>query len=307
MINEKKFTHLAVMVLLAASVFVAGCDRGRRGSQVQPDSSVTSLSGSMALVINDEYPYNMAFAKIVDNANRPITNLKVGNINILEDGRPVIPLDAAPAYSPQAIVLVLDRSGSMSGVTDDLNDAVIGFIDSLSERDYVEIIDFESEIVIKQTFTNDKKKLKDIIALGAALGGTMFYDAVGVAIDEVATISAKSIIIAMSDGYDGLSTKYPDVPSIVAYANSKNQKINTIAFGGSYGLDQIASGTGGTFIQANDADDLVAAYEQMVPEPVLDHIRVEFKSRDKAANVIEMYVMYGDVAAVITGSYFDPD
>ena len=38
-----------------------------------------------------------------------------------------------------------------------------------------------------------------------------------------------------------------------------------------------------------------------------DHIRVEFKSRDKAANVIEMYVMYGDVAAVITGTYFDPD
>lgn len=306
---KKLFSVILTGMLILAIAVTTGCDRRSRGSLSEPASGVTSINGAVSMVLRDDYPYNEIYARIKDNNDNVITGLKLGNVHITEDGNPVVQIDLEAAMSPLAIILILDRSGSMDGQpTTSLNKAASGFVDSLSDRDYVEIIDFGDEVEISQSFTNDREKLKKVINEGTGnMPMTMLYDAIGVGIDEMQKMGGDRIIIAMSDGYDNSSKNYTTFQSIINYAISKNQKINTIGYGGAHDLDTIASDTGGLFIEAASGDELYEAYQRMVPVPVVDHVKVQFRSRDKEADGVTMYVIYGSLTCRFTGTYFQSD
>ncbi|MBN2407573.1 MAG: VWA domain-containing protein [Elusimicrobia bacterium] len=297
-----------VFILLIVVMFSAACDRSRRGPASEPDGGITSIDGVIAIVDKGEFPYSFAYFKLIDNNENAITDLKLGNVNVTEDSKPVVPLDIEKAYAPLAIVLILDRSGSMSGgPTDDLNEAASAFVDSLTEKDFVEIIEFGDEIEVSQSFTNDTDKLTKVIESGTAnMGSTAFYDAVAKGIDDIQKIGGNRIIIAMSDGYDCASEDY-DILEVIEYANDNDQPVNTISYGGSYGLDHIAYNTGGEFVEAATGDELYEAYQSMIPKPIMDHMSLQFRSLSDDAGEIKIYVVYGSLTCEFDWEYPEED
>ncbi|MDA3792826.1 MAG: VWA domain-containing protein [Elusimicrobia bacterium] len=308
---KKKYFLPAVFLIL---IFLSGCDRSRKGPLSSPSSGVSSIIGSLSISDKGNFPYTDAYIKVWDQNGNPITDLKPGNIAVTEDGKPVVLLEAEPSKSPLAIVLVLDRSGTMGFTTppyyEALNKAASGFINKLSDIDFVEIIDFGSKVEVSQTFTTDKSILKDVKNDGAsAMGGTALYDAIGKGVDDLQTIGGERVLIAMTDGINNVENNYTLV-SVIDYAKNKNQVVNTIGYGTGYistNLQQISDDTEGIYIGASSADELYAAYQNMVPAPKTDHIRIRFRSLSKSAKKATVYISYGDYTTSFSAKYPDTE
>ena len=65
---------------------------------------------------------------------------------------------------------VMDTSASMESRLQTAQDAAIGFARKLREQDLAEIIDFDSRVVILQTFTNQFSDLEHAIRRDAPVG-----------------------------------------------------------------------------------------------------------------------------------------
>ncbi len=179
-------------------------------------------------------------------------------------------LDNRGAYSAD---LVLDQSGSIND-TDPNNlrlDAVKIFCSNLANSDYVLLSAFASggilsyDITKYGDFTNNGKSyfstiesLKDKVD-----GGTPLYQATAVAISTVykeGPTSNKAVVI-FTDGEDtegGWS-----IPELIDFAVSKGVRIYTVGLSSGINnkvLSRLAVKTGGAFIKAYNAPQLVSAF-----------------------------------------------
>ncbi len=298
------------IILPIIVLIICGCDRSRKGPMSEPGASITSISGYLSMMDKNDYPYKDLYAKVADNNGNPVTDLKVGNITIAEDGNPAIPLDVEASIGPLSIVLILDRSGSMSGdPTTALNEAASGFVDSLSARDFVEIIDFGTTVQVSQSFTNSKSSVKDVINNGdATMGLTALYDAIVKGVQDIQNIGGYRVIVAMTDGGDCASTN--TLNDAISLAISYNQPVNTIGYGTSYNpanLLKIASDTGGLYDSASSSSELYQVYQKMVPTPVEDHVKIKFRSLTQNAGGATIYILYGLLSCSFSMDYPDTD
>lgn len=289
----KSFIMLLMPLIL---IFSSGCERGRKGPLSSPSAGVSSISGSILMVDKGSFPDSYIFMEIVDQSGDPVTKFKLGNVNITENGKPVVVNDLQVGKVGIAVVLVLDRSGSMGGTpTNDLNDAASIFIDKLPVDAIVEIIDFGSEVKVSQVFTTDKTQLKSIINSGTAdMGATAFYDAVGQAISDIKDIKDRyKMIIAMTDGMDNSSKEY-DIKSLIDEANKSWQPIQVIGYGvDEASLKDLASRTNGNYDYASTGTKLNTIYTELVPSDEI--IKVHYRSLSDKAKKVTVHIIYGSL------------
>lgn len=161
-------------------------------------------------------------------------------------------------------VLVLDRSGSMSGrPIEDARMALIGFIRSMQEGDRAALVTFESNVRLDRGFTENRQDL--IASVNNIRTGDMtrFYDAVAKASQVLSRQSGMKVIIFLTDGNDNMSG--------FSLQDIREMNIGEGVFVYGIGLGDVdhrsfhdlAAATGGDYRAAGSSADLAGLYEEV--------------------------------------------
>ncbi|MBZ5624202.1 MAG: VWA domain-containing protein [Acidobacteriia bacterium] len=202
-------------------------------------------------------------------------NLNQDDFSLSEDGRPqTIRYFARESNLPLTLGLLVDTSGSQQRVLDAERGASLRFLDQVvrENQDRVFIMQFDSAVQIRQPLTSSVAKLDDALAYVDTEtmrqlrmqngGGTLLYDAVARASDEVMRKqSGRKALIVLSDGVDFGS--YGTLKDAVEAAERADTLIYSILYSdpGAYGifgggdgkgvLQRMSNDSGGSFFEVS--------------------------------------------------------
>jgi Ca-activated chloride channel homolog len=144
-----------------------------------------------------------------DNAGHYITDLQQQDFQVFEDGVLQDVTFFNKTNLPIALAMLLDTSASMETRLPMAQEAAIGFARRLRPQDLGEVIDFDSRVLILQTFTNTSSELEQAIRKTSAGGSTSMYNAIYIALKDLKKIVATNVdeirrqaIVVLSDGED---------------------------------------------------------------------------------------------------------
>ncbi len=157
---------------------------------------------------------------VTDNSGKAVLNLKKSNFVIYEDGKPQEISDFATTNAPFEVALLLDTSGSARSDLELIKRAAESFINSLRPGDRVSVIAFKTDRIdnksvavseVLTTLTNDRNKLKDVLAQVKTSNGTPYYDGLLEIAEKVFNEKPKDefrgrrALVALTDGVDSTS------------------------------------------------------------------------------------------------------
>lgn len=309
-VSSKQITRrrLALLAVGLLTLVVAAPAAGQRGQRFKAGVEVVSLN-----------------VTVVDGANRLIRDLEQADFEVFEDGANQEISFFSKTQSPIALALLLDSSASMEDRLQTAQDAATGFVQRLRAEDVAEIVDFDSRVEIRQTFTNDKAALEKAIRDAAAGGSTSLHHAIYISLKELRKIRASSAeeirrqaIVVLSDGEDTSSIlSYEDV---LDQAKRSETAIYTIGLrpkdNGSRGfkeaefvLKQLAFETGGRAWFPDHIGQLAGVYEQIATE-LASQYTIGYASknsrRDGAWRRIVVRVKRENVTARTKQGYYAP-
>jgi Ca-activated chloride channel homolog len=220
---------------------------------------------------------------VTDAKGRPITGLEPSEFKVFEDG--IVQEISVFARDPQpiALSLVIDSSTSMDEKLSVAQQAAVGFATHLGKNDVAQVIDFNSDIQIRQSFTHDARLLEEAIGKIRAGGSTSLYKAIYIAVSELNSAQAarpeeirRQAIVLLSDGEDNTSLQtYDDVAervkqsSVIVYAiglrdrEASNSKTFSQA---NFALRTLTQITGGRAFFLDDYRQLPMIYQQIADE-----------------------------------------
>src|SRR5215831_1307935 len=237
--------------------------------------------------------------KAMDKEGRPLTDLKLEDFVVSEDGVKQDVSHFKPVNAPVNVIMLLDLSGSTKPKRKAMADAARKFIDTLPAQDKIAFVAFTRRYQALSDFTTDKESLKKVVEQIKGIdGGTAFYDSMWQALDQLDQIpDARKAIVVLTDGEDesligDKETKHTfdelgdcaceeDVTIYAPYFSSQNHydKIGLL-FGGGGGLmsgsenrkiarkqlDSLAEQTGGEVFSAQREEELDGAYKRVASE-----------------------------------------
>ncbi|MCZ7546418.1 MAG: Ig-like domain-containing protein [Anaerolineae bacterium] len=271
------------------------------------------------------FPRVTAYVTVADSRGIPIDGLTARAFALTEDGQPV-PDDqvtVSPSERPDrpvSLVLALDISNSLgeAGVAA-VRNAALAMLDGLppAAHDRIALITFgnpnERSITVEQGFTDDRDRLREIVA-GLAIGPQDAYTAFwGAAYDALALLEAdpqaaasrRRAVMILTDGVDNSAAGWRLLPEntqrtpdeVVAYAQRLGVPIYPVSFGNQTdeaALEALAAATQGvSYISATPL-----ALEQAFADVLAllrKEYRVDFTSAlpaDDAEHALELRVTY---------------
>lgn len=145
-------------------------------------------------------------ASVTNRQGNAVTGLKKENFKIFEDGVAQAVEVFSADESPVSWGLVLDRSGSMSGMIREVYQASLHVIDEGTSKDETFIVTFNEKPELVSPFESDRHRLENSILGLRADGNTALYDAVSFALDEFKKGKfRKKVLIVVTDGEDNES------------------------------------------------------------------------------------------------------
>lgn len=215
----------------------------------------------------------VTFKACVREDNVIIRGLDPSQITLLENGVPrQVSLRCPGVVERNAVVLVLDNSGSMLGAMPKLIEASKRLVDSLGAMDECAVITFGRGINVVQDFTTDKALLKGVLDNMTANGGTPLFDASYEGCGLLQSRAGNKHAVIITDGDDNQSTHTDQ--DVIDVANMIGAKLHTISFAVNPALQGImqrmAVETGGVFFVVTRPSDLPAIYEtiaDIITEP----------------------------------------
>jgi len=219
---------------------------------------------------------------VQDAAQRYITDLEQAEFAIFEDGVKQEITFFNRRQQPIALSLLLDSSASMEDKLEDLQAAAKSFVKRLKPNDIAQVIDFDSRVEIRQTFTGNLPELEGAIGKTAAGGSTSLHNAIYIALKELKKVKAvneedvrRQALVVFSDGEDTSSLISFD--EVLDLAKRSETGIYTIALRGvdtqtkgfreaEFVMRQLAQETGGRSFFPSRIDELGAVYAQIADE-----------------------------------------
>lgn len=212
---------LKIMLSLSAVIFFSFLwlpSSWAQTPQVVTINHVTTEEGAAYLTLD-------AFFTVTDANGRPISNPNIESAAIQLIGSNAAPVSATVTdpQTPIYITLLVDGSGSMKDVIDDVRNAAVSVIDSAPPTAYFSVVQFNENAVTLQEFTNDHTSVKNAIRYveSEPNKGTCLYDAAYNAVNALGSYiqnpQDRRAIILFTDGKDQL-TAASDAPcSIHSY------------------------------------------------------------------------------------------
>lgn len=212
---------LLSIIALAALVFALGAiARTKSQSSQKPQSGEKKKPSQAEAQKADQQGDTLKFdtdlvtVPVVasDRADVYVPDLAREEFLVYEDGvKQEIEFFAA-VRTPFNVVLMLDTSASTQEKLGQIQRASKMFIEQLQPADRVKVISFDDEIYELVEFTNDRAELRRAIDSTRPGQGTRLYDAVRVALGDLARVKGRKAIVIFTDGVDWRSdsTKYDD-------------------------------------------------------------------------------------------------
>jgi Ca-activated chloride channel family protein len=230
---------------------------------------------------------------------RYVTDLDQDEFEVFEDGAKQEITFFARGRQPIALAVLLDTSASMDERLPTAQEAAIGFARRLKPDDAMEVIDFDSQVNILQTFTADTAALEQAIRRTTANGSTALYNAVYISLKELKKIKPRSAdeirrqaIVVLSDGDDTSSlVEYEEVLDL-----AKRSETAIYAIGlrppsigrrdfkeAEFVLRQLSQETGGRVFFPTNVAELPKIYEQ-ISEELASQYSLAYQSRNTLRN-----------------------
>jgi len=219
---------------------------------------------------------------VTDPASRYVSDLDVGDFAVFEDGVKQDVTFFTRKVEPVALSLLLDSSASMDDKLPTLQSAAINFVRRLKSNDLAQVIDFDSRVEIRQSFTSNQADLESAIDQTVAGGSTSLHNAIYIALKEMKKVKARDeedvrrqALVVFSDGEDTSSLVSFD--EVMDLAKRSETAIFTITFRGlntqtrgfreaEFVMRQLAQETGGRSFFPTKLDDLNGVYGQIAEE-----------------------------------------
>jgi Mg-chelatase subunit ChlD len=147
-----------------------------------------------------------------DRADVYVPDLTKDEFTIYEDGvKQEIEFFAA-VRTPFQVALMLDTSASTQEKLGQIQRAAKTFVEQLQPADRVKIIAFDDNLYDLCPFTGDRAELRRAIDSTRPGKGTKLYDAMKLALNDLARVKGRKAIVIFTDGVDwhSDSTKYDD-------------------------------------------------------------------------------------------------
>src|SRR5262249_16281635 len=198
--------------------------------------------------------------KAVDKAGQPLTDLKIEDFVVSEDGVKQDVSHFKPVNAPVNVLMLLDLSGSTQRKRGAMIEAARKFIDTLPPQDKISMVAFTRKYRPLVDFTADKTALKrDLEQVKKIGGGTAFYDSMWRALDDLDKIvDARKAIVVLTDGEDesliGDKETMRTFDELLDRASEEDVTVYPIYFSGQNPYDKIGLlfGGGGSLMGASD-------------------------------------------------------
>ena len=260
-------------------------------AQPQPPPSSQVFRGGVELV---------SLNVTVTDGTKYVTDLNQEDFEIYEDGAMQTITLFNRETQPIALAVLLDTSASMDERLPTAQEAAVGFSRRLKPKDAMEVIDFNSQPHILQTFTADQAALEKAIRSTTANGSTALYNAVYISLKELKKVKAASAdeirrqaIVLLSDG--------DDTSSLVGYEEvldlAKRSETSIYAIGlrperiggrqefkeAEFVLRQLSTETGGRVFFPTNVNELPKIYEQ-ISEELASQYTIAYASKNPLRN-----------------------
>jgi len=142
-------------------------------------------------------------ATVTGRSDRPTRGLKKEDFLVYEDD---VLQEIAVFESEQIPIsmgIVFDTSGSMVDKIDDVQDAVLHFVETVDPQDEIFVLRFSGDVELVQSFTSDRALLGRAVTRLRAVGSTHLYDAIlqGLEIVRHGRYRKKALLV-VTDGND---------------------------------------------------------------------------------------------------------
>ena len=266
----------AVLVCSSATVFLAQQEPRFKGGVDLVSLNVTVMEGT-----------------------RYVPDLEEQDFEVYEDGTRQAITFFSRVQQPIALAILLDTSASMNERLETAQEAAIGFARRLRKEDVIEVIDFDSQVRILQSFTNDVAALEKAIRGTDVNGSTSLYNAIYISLKELKKVKAASAeeirrqaIVVLSDGDDTSSlVPYEEVLDLAKRSETSIYAIGLRPSGAyrsefkeaEFVLKQLSQETGGRayFVQA--ASELPRIYDQ-ISEELANQYSLAYSSKNPMRN-----------------------
>jgi Ca-activated chloride channel family protein len=235
---------------------------------------------------------------VTESGGKYVTDLTQDDFTVFEDGVKQDVTFFTKTNLPIALALLLDTSASMDTKLSTAQEAAIGFARKLREQDLAEVIDFDSRVVVLQSFTNKAAELESAIRKTAAGGSTSLYNAVYIALKDLKKAVAKNVddirrqaIVVLSDGEDtssllpfeevlDLSKRSETAIYAIGLRSPENGALQSKGFReAEFVLRQLSQETGGRAFFPNHINELNSVYGQ-ISEELSSQYTVGYSSRN---------------------------
>jgi Ca-activated chloride channel family protein len=219
---------------------------------------------------------------VTDAGGKYVTDMNEDEFEVYEDGAKQKLTFFSRTQQPISLALLLDTSASMDERMGIAQEAAIGFARQLHKDDQAEVVDFDSQVRILQSFTNDAPTLEKAIRQTTPNGSTSLYNAIYISLKELkkqrATSTAdirRQAIVLLSDGDD--TSSLIEFEEVLDLAKRSETAIYSIGLRqGEVGrrefkeaefvLKQLANETGGRAYFVSDARELPKIYQAIWDE-----------------------------------------
>lgn len=243
---------LLIALVLSLACFAAAQDAPKQAQAGQPAGASTEPAATISVKVN----VVNVLATVRDKHSKIVSNLTQGDFTLTEDGRPqAIRYFSRETDLPLTLGLLVDTSLSQRRVLDQERSASHSFLDQVvrESRDKAFVIHFDREVELLQDLTSSHQKLEEALRAlqtsapaetrnsgggggwpggphgsgqhGSHHGGTMLYDAVFLASDELMhKQEGRKALIILTDGVDMGSKETLD------QAIESAQRANTLVY-----------------------------------------------------------------------------
>lgn len=143
---------------------------------------------------------------VTNKRGQAVKGLKKDDFKVYEDNNLQDIEFFSDEQRPASWGLVLDRSGSMSGMMEEVYNAALHSVKAGTGEDDVFVMTFNHDVQIVQDFTTDRDQLLKVSKELSAMGSTALYDAVALAADHIRQgRHQKKVLVVVTDGEDNAS------------------------------------------------------------------------------------------------------
>lgn len=189
------------------------------------------LSGFQQREIRVEVDLVSLYVTVTDERGSALNDLRKENFRVWEDDTEQEIRHFSTDDAPYTIGMILDRSGSMAEVIDDVFQAALHTLQASKPEDEAFVIVFNDRLELLQDFTLDRKALGRALHKVHAGGQTAIYDAVHTALTHIRKGQyRKKALLVVTDGEDNSSgTTYRE---LLDFAQENSSIIYVIGFFG---------------------------------------------------------------------------